>query len=116
MYASYFPFPNKSAFAFGTVSTQRRFDVHATSITLKRRRTDVETTSCAYWDRKNKLDIFLHFNLWTTQHSLTIFRDIICRHFGRQKGINILILFIWLSRYFLNLKILIRLIIHLICL
>ena len=32
------------------VSTGRRFDVHTTSITLKRRRTDVKTTSCAYWD------------------------------------------------------------------
>ena len=32
------------------VSTRRRFDVHTTSITLKRRRMDVKTTSCAYWD------------------------------------------------------------------
>ena len=32
-----------------SVSTRRRFDVHATSITLKRRRMDVKTTSCAYW-------------------------------------------------------------------
>ena len=31
------------------VSTRRRFDVHTTSITLKRRRTDVKTTSCVYW-------------------------------------------------------------------
>ena len=31
------------------VSTRRRFDVHTTSITLKRRRMDVKTTSCAYW-------------------------------------------------------------------
>ena len=32
------------------VSTRRRFDVHTTSITLKRRRMDVKTTLCAYWD------------------------------------------------------------------
>ena len=34
---------------FYPVSTRRRFDVHTTSITLKRRRMDVKTTSCAYW-------------------------------------------------------------------
>ena len=28
---------------------RRRFDVYTTSITLKLRRTDVKTTSCAYW-------------------------------------------------------------------
>ena len=33
------------------VSTRRRFDVHTTSITLKRRRTDVKMTLCAYWVR-----------------------------------------------------------------
>ena len=32
------------------VSTRRRFDVHTTSIMLKRRRMDVKTTLCAYWD------------------------------------------------------------------
>ena len=32
------------------VITRRRFDVHTTSITSKRRRTDVKTTSCVYWD------------------------------------------------------------------
>ena len=32
------------------VSTRRRFDVYTTSITLKRRRMDVKTTSCAYWE------------------------------------------------------------------
>ena len=32
------------------VRTQRCFDVHTTSITLKRRCMDVKTTSCAYWD------------------------------------------------------------------
>ena len=31
------------------VSTRRCFDVYTTSITLKRRRMDVKTTSCAYW-------------------------------------------------------------------
>ena len=31
------------------VSTRHRFDIHTTFITLKRRRTDVKTTSCAYW-------------------------------------------------------------------
>ena len=31
------------------VSTRRRFNVHTTSITVKRRRMDVKTTSCAYW-------------------------------------------------------------------
>ena len=31
------------------VGTRRRFDVHTTSIMLKRRRMDVKTTSCAYW-------------------------------------------------------------------
>ena len=31
------------------VRTRRRFDVHTTSITLKRRRMDVKTTPCAYW-------------------------------------------------------------------
>ena len=31
------------------VSTQRRFDVYTTSITLKRRRMNVKTTLCAYW-------------------------------------------------------------------
>ena len=31
------------------VTTRHRFDVHTTSITLKRRRMDVKTTSCAYW-------------------------------------------------------------------
>ena len=37
------------------VSIRRRFDVHTTSITLKRRRMDVKTTSCAYWGRLNKI-------------------------------------------------------------
>ena len=32
------------------VRTRRHFDVHTTSITLKRRRTNVKTTLCAYWD------------------------------------------------------------------
>ena len=32
------------------VSTRRFFDVYTMSITLKRRRMDVKTTSCAYWD------------------------------------------------------------------
>ena len=32
------------------VSTRRCFDVYTTSITLKRRRMDVKTTLCAYWD------------------------------------------------------------------
>ena len=31
------------------VSKRRLFDVHTTSITSKQRRTDVKTTSCAYW-------------------------------------------------------------------
>ena len=31
------------------INTRRCFDVHATSITLKRRRTDVKITSRAYW-------------------------------------------------------------------
>ena len=31
------------------ISTRRHFDVHTTSITLKRRRMDVKTTLCAYW-------------------------------------------------------------------
>ena len=31
------------------VSTRHRFDIHTTSITLKRRRTDVKTASCGYW-------------------------------------------------------------------
>ena len=35
------------------VSTRHRFDIHTTSITLKRRRTDVKTTSCAYWETTN---------------------------------------------------------------
>ena len=35
------------------VSTRHRFDIHTTSITLKRRRMDVKTTSCAYWEWKN---------------------------------------------------------------
>ena len=35
------------------VGTRRRFDVHTSSITLKQRRTDVKTTSCAYWDVKD---------------------------------------------------------------
>ena len=35
------------------VSTRRRFDVHTTSITLKRRHADVKTTSCPYWDRSD---------------------------------------------------------------
>ena len=36
------------------VNTRHRFDIHTTSITtsitLKRRRTDVKTRSCAYWE------------------------------------------------------------------
>ena len=32
------------------VCTRHRFDVYTTSITLKRRRLDVKTTLCAYWD------------------------------------------------------------------
>ena len=32
------------------VRTRHRFDVYTTSITLKRRRLDVKTTLCAYWD------------------------------------------------------------------
>ena len=31
------------------IHTRRRFDVHKTSITLKQRRADIKTTSCAYW-------------------------------------------------------------------
>ena len=34
---------------YSPVSARRRFDVHATSITLKRRRMDVKTTLCVYW-------------------------------------------------------------------
>ena len=43
------------------VSTRRRFDVHATSITLIRRRMDVKTTSCAYWEGK---EYFFFSFLW----------------------------------------------------
>ena len=32
------------------VSTRHRFNIHTTTITLKRRRTDVKTTWCAYWE------------------------------------------------------------------
>ena len=38
-------FSNKSGKKY-PVSTRRRFDVHTTSIMLKRRRTDFKTTSC----------------------------------------------------------------------
>ena len=37
--------------------TRRRFDVHTTSITFKRRRMDVKTTPCAYWDIEPVTDI-----------------------------------------------------------
>ena len=46
-------FPNykvKGDILKNPVSTRRRFDVYTTSIRLKRRRMDVKTTSCAYWD------------------------------------------------------------------
>ena len=42
-------FAHRTQFSNYPVSTRRRFDVHTTSITLKRRRTDFKTTSCAYW-------------------------------------------------------------------
>ena len=32
----------------------RRFDVYTTSIALKRRRMDVKTTLCAYWEALNE--------------------------------------------------------------
>ena len=32
-----------------TTSFRHPYNIHTTSITLKRRRTDVKTTSCAYW-------------------------------------------------------------------
>ena len=41
------------------VSTRRRFNVHTTFITLKRRRKDVETTSCAYWDKAPQIVIIV---------------------------------------------------------
>ena len=37
--------------------SRRCFDVYATSITLKRRRMDVQTTSCAYWGSFQSLNI-----------------------------------------------------------
>ena len=40
------------------VSTRHRFDIHTTSITLKQRRMDVKTTSCAYWDILNPRHLF----------------------------------------------------------
>ena len=43
---------------FATISTRHLFDIHTTSITLKRLRTDVLTTSCAYWVRYFSLYIF----------------------------------------------------------
>ena len=51
------------------VSTRRRFDVHTASITLKRRRTDVKTTSCAYWIiTKNNKKFQLSFYIYKTEH------------------------------------------------
>ena len=47
------------------VRTRGCFDVHKTSITLKRRRTDVKITSCVYWDSIAKTDS-------TDQHCSTI--------------------------------------------
>ena len=48
---------------------RRCFDVYTTSITLKRRRMDVKTTSCAYWAyvlfilflQRNQSNIFYHY-------------------------------------------------------
>ena len=42
------------------VNIRRCFDIHTTFITLKRRRTDFKTTSCAYWEtNKNWLKFAL---------------------------------------------------------
>ena len=35
------------------VDTRRRFNVYKTSIRRRRRRTDVETTSCVYWEMRH---------------------------------------------------------------
>ena len=45
-----------------SVSTRRCFDVHTMFITLKRRRMDLKTTSCAYWVKHKiapKIDNFI---------------------------------------------------------
>ena len=49
-------FEKKNRFSH-PVSTRRCFYVHTTSITLKRRRMDVQTTSCAYWGSFQSLNI-----------------------------------------------------------
>ena len=49
-------FEKKNRFSH-PVSTRRCFYVYATSITLKRRRMDVQTTSCAYWGSFQSLNI-----------------------------------------------------------
>ena len=42
---------------------RRRFDVHTTSISLKRRHTDVKTTSCEYWIRMENGVEFYFFDI-----------------------------------------------------
>ena len=43
-----YPWMDRKCYSY-PVSTRHRFDIHTTSIMLKRRRTDVKTTSRAYW-------------------------------------------------------------------
>ena len=51
---------------YSPVSTRRCFDVHVTSITLKRRRTDVKTTSCAYWECVELMQVAfcMYISIW----------------------------------------------------
>ena len=44
------------------VDTRRRFNVYKTSIRRRRRRIDVETTPCVYWDIISPLDVGLGSN------------------------------------------------------
>ena len=44
------------------VRTQRCFDVHTTSITLKRRCMGAKATSCAYWDHSRSQVFFVFFD------------------------------------------------------
>ena len=72
------------------VSTRHRFDTHITSIMLKRRRTDVKTTSRAYWVLTRKKNI--SEKQWNTQNSKYIWNEylrvgMVWSHFRNQRRI-----------------------------
>ena len=79
-------FEKKNRFSH-PVSTRRCFYVHTTSITLKRRRMDVQTTSCAYWGSFQSLNITNGVFQWSSpkiqyffQISIPSYSKLVCEN------------------------------------